>query len=85
MSHIIENCTLQIDSDRGIIWVHSPDGYTVLRLCSLPTPVPLATSFWMLDITGVEKANWGADFDSEVTAVLEQLHAASARTIGETP
>jgi len=28
--------TLEIDDNRGVIWVHSPRGYTLLRICGLP-------------------------------------------------
>ena len=47
---------LEIDSDRGVIYFHTDDkevaervgGITVLRICRLPTPVPLDK---MLDVT----------------------------------
>lgn len=43
---------LEIDSDRGVIYVHTKKtpqfGVTVLRMCGLPTPIPLDK---MLDIT----------------------------------
>lgn len=40
---------LEIDHSRGVIYFHSKGG-TVLRICGLPTPVPLPISD-ILDIT----------------------------------
>lgn len=37
MKKTTENCTSEIDSDRGVIYVHHPDGYTALRICGLLT------------------------------------------------
>jgi hypothetical protein len=32
---------LEIDADRGVIYVHSKEtGITLLRICGLPTPIP---------------------------------------------
>ncbi len=31
---------LEIDHDRGVIYFHSEEGYTALRICRLPTPIP---------------------------------------------
>lgn len=30
-----DHCLLEIDIERGIVYVHSPDGYTILRVCGL--------------------------------------------------
>ena len=27
--------TVEIDDNRGVVWVHSPKGYTFLRICGL--------------------------------------------------
>jgi len=31
---------LEIDSERGVIYFHSKFGITLLRICSLPKPIP---------------------------------------------
>lgn len=51
MSTEIENCTLEIDQERGVIYVHHPLGFTALRVCGLPTPVPYPDFRQMLDVT----------------------------------
>lgn len=47
---------LEIDHYRGVIYFHNLHGMTVLRICSLPKPVPLGDT--MLDITHMTGANW---------------------------
>lgn len=32
----IDGCQLEIDGDRGVIYVHGPDGTTKLRISGLP-------------------------------------------------
>jgi hypothetical protein len=34
------NGQLEIDSNRGVIYFHSVHGVTLLRICSLPKPIP---------------------------------------------
>lgn len=58
MSLAVEDCTLEIDVERGVIYVHGPTGMTLLRVCRLPTPIPVGGS--MLDITHMHGASWGA-------------------------
>jgi hypothetical protein len=49
---------LQIDHQRGVIYFHSDEGITRLRMCRLPTPIPeLDDNFSLLDITA-GKPNW---------------------------
>jgi len=31
---------LEVDEERGVIYFHSKKGYTLLRLSSLPKPIP---------------------------------------------
>lgn len=33
---IIDNCQLEMDFNRGVIYVHSSEGYTILRICGCP-------------------------------------------------
>ena len=33
---IIDNCQLEIDENRGVLYVHSPDGITLVRICQIP-------------------------------------------------
>lgn len=32
----IDNCQLEIDVDRGVLYVHSSDGITLVRVCQIP-------------------------------------------------
>lgn len=59
--------TLEIDRNRGVIYFHTTDPtvcnalgtITVLRICSLPKPIP---SDRMLDVTHMVGTSWvGAD------------------------
>lgn len=54
---------LEIDSNRGVIYFHSKTGQTLLRICSLPTPIPLPVgepSEVMLDITHGYGVSWSS-------------------------
>ena len=35
----VENCQLEIDVDRGVLYVHSSDGVTLVRVCQIPARV----------------------------------------------
>ena len=35
----IDNCQLEIDVDRGVLYVHSSDGMTLVRVCQIPQRV----------------------------------------------
>ena len=35
----IDNCQLEVDVDRGVLYVHSSDGHTLLRVCQIPQRV----------------------------------------------
>ena len=35
----IDNCQLEIDVDRGVLYVHSSDGVTLVRVCQIPARV----------------------------------------------
>lgn len=35
----IDNCQLEIDRLRGVLYVHSPDGMTLVRVCQIPLAV----------------------------------------------
>lgn len=51
---------LEIDADRGVIYFHSESGQTIgqtlVRICKLPTPIPLYRS--LLDITHMHGCSW---------------------------
>lgn len=32
----IDNCQLVVDVDRGVLYVHSSDGITLVRVCQIP-------------------------------------------------
>jgi hypothetical protein len=50
---------LEIDADRGVIYFHGMNGRTILRICSLPKPIPHIYD-GMLDITHLHGCNWEA-------------------------
>ena len=54
------DAVLEIDPKRGVIYVHSKEtGTTLLRICSLPKPIPDPTVIGgMLDITHMFGTNW---------------------------
>ena len=35
----IDNCQLEIDVDRGVLYVHSSDGIILVRVCRIPARV----------------------------------------------
>ncbi len=39
MTEKINNCQLEIDRIRGVIYVHSPEGKTLVRICQIPPMV----------------------------------------------
>ena len=53
---LIHGCTLEVHGDRGVVYVHGPQGITLLRICGLPTPIPDPNE--QLDITHMFGANW---------------------------
>lgn len=50
--------TLEIDHDRGVVYFHSKTGWTMLRICSLPKPIPVPKPGDGLDITHMHGASW---------------------------
>lgn len=50
---------LEVDTDRGVIYFHHETGTTLLRLSSLPTPIPVNTTT-LLDITHNVGVSWEA-------------------------
>ena len=47
----IDNCQLEIDTDRGVIYVHHPEGFTAVRICGVKPNIPNPSMEKMLDIT----------------------------------
>lgn len=35
----VDNCQLEVDRLRGVVYVHSPEGKTLLRVCQIPPAV----------------------------------------------
>ncbi len=35
----VDNCKLEIDTMRGVVYVHGPEGRTLLRICQIPLAV----------------------------------------------
>lgn len=54
-----DGCQLEIDNQRGVIYVHGQNGQTLLRICRLPKPVPeISGDRSLLDITHMYGCNW---------------------------
>lgn len=50
-SRTIYDAELEIDHDRGVIYLHcAKTGRTLLRICSLPTPVPDLRDLGTIDL-----------------------------------
>jgi hypothetical protein len=49
---------LEIDEERGVIYFHTNEGKTLLRICNLPRPINMNNPDEMLDITHMHGANW---------------------------
>ena len=60
MATTVYPAQLEIDHDRGVIYVHSAkDGRTLMRICNLPRPIPDPTDITvMLDVTHMKGATW---------------------------
>jgi len=65
MTQTIENCTVEYDTARGVYYVHSPDGETILRICRLQRNRPYRNEtpadplfYGLLDITAPEKVSY---------------------------
>lgn len=39
MTYTIDNCQLEVDVERGVVYVHGPNGQTLVRVCKIPTSV----------------------------------------------
>lgn len=68
MTTEFSNCQLEIDHERGVIYVHGPNGQTLLRISSLPKPIPKlfqviddGTTNRMLDITHMHGCDWAKE------------------------
>lgn len=62
---------LEIDDKRGVIYFHSSEtGQTLLRICSLPKPIPKPSVEIMLDITHGVGTSW--DFIAKANAQAAQ-------------
>ena len=54
----IENCILEWHCERGVLYVHSPTGITLLRICQLPLKDSANISTFQLDITKPEHVSF---------------------------
>lgn len=69
---VVKGCTLEVDHERGVLYIHDSRGMTLLRICSLPTPIPPPSE--QLDITHMFGASWrGAPLSSLAAAVAAPL------------
>jgi len=51
---------LEVDYTRGVIYFHTNEGYTILRICRLPVPLPEVGPETLLDITHMHGVSWAA-------------------------
>lgn len=51
MTDTWDNVQLEIDRDRGVLWVHGSQGFTLLRVCGLPRPMADAFGTDLYDVT----------------------------------
>lgn len=64
MTQVIKG-QLEVDNNRGVIYFHASDGHTLLRICSLPHPIPdilRGLDSW-LDITHMQGCSWEGQKD----------------------
>lgn len=60
MLEILKDCVLEWDKQRGVLYIHSNDGHTVVRICGLKrTTMTLAQG--MIDITRPEHIMYVGD------------------------
>ena len=53
------NGVLEVHADRGVLYFHSDEGYTALRMSGLPQPIPRPSiEKRMLDITHMVGCDW---------------------------
>lgn len=56
---------LEIDNSRGVVYFHSTEtGATVLRICSLPMPIPQMVGTASMDITHMTGCSYVEDSKS---------------------
>lgn len=70
---------LEIDTERGVMYFHSNEGYTALRISGLPRPIPKPGKLTrMLDIAHMHGCDWDGkttrEKDDEVRDSLERGH-----------
>jgi hypothetical protein len=59
------NGQLEIDHRRGVIYFHTSEGWTLLRICRLPKPIPIINDISnpgigdLIDITHMVGVSWG--------------------------
>lgn len=52
MIQFFEDCQLELDTYRGVLYIHNKEtGTTILRICRLPKDINLQTDLGQLDIT----------------------------------
>lgn len=74
------NGVLEIDHARGVVYFHAEDGWTALRICSLPTQIPTPKPGAMLDVTHMVGAGWGT---SAITSASDDKELLALRRAAE--
>jgi hypothetical protein len=63
---------LEIDPERGVIYFHDESkGITLLRICSLPKPIPIP-EIYTLDVTHMVGANWNDETVAHLKGVSQK-------------
>jgi hypothetical protein len=73
---------LEIDQERGVIYFHSNEGYSLLRISSLPKPIPnpqqqtncgkIIELPQLLDITHMYGVSWNARMSHQRPKIAKQ-------------
>jgi len=81
----ITNCVLEVDESRGVIYVHGPEGKTLLRVCGCP---PGTAGDELLDITlkfqrlAPHTFSWGKIGRTCLCGIGDDLQNASRHSVG---
>lgn len=78
-----EPAFLEIDHERGVIYVHGTDGRTRVRICSLPTPIPLDAG--LIDVTNGIGSSYSPSVNPETEITGRIVHDLSGLPEGTPP
>lgn len=58
----IDNCQVEWDKERGVLYVHSSQGITIIRICGMPKS-SMVLSTGSIDITAPERLAYTTLYD----------------------